>query len=46
MNLRLLTFSLLLVFCSALQAGHETKPLNEKQLKVHKLDGKLSLIHI
>ena len=40
MNLRLLTFSFLLVFCSALQAVHETKPLTEKQLKAHKLDGK------
>ena len=40
MKLRLLTFSLSFVFAIGLQAGHETKPLTEKQLKVHKLDGK------
>ena len=40
MNLRLLTFSLSFVFAIALQASHETKPLTDDQLKVHKLDGK------
>ena len=40
MNLRLLIFSLCFVFAIALQAGFETKPLTEKQLKTHKLEGK------
>ena len=40
MNPRLLIFSLCFVFAIALQAGFETKPLTEKQLKTHKLDGK------
>ena len=40
MKPRLLTFVLSFFFAIALKAGHETKPLTEKQLKAHKLDGK------
>ena len=40
MNLRLLTFSFLLVFCSGPAGRARDKPLTEKQLQAHKLTGK------